>query len=215
MVLFIFCCLMFPVEEEHAARPYAILRATSHVIVDPVANSAPWDHAAAAPQARQQSPGTLIRSTISIAAVCACERRAPVQRRAQIMFRNGQLCARALTNKMSLRASDIQGQQTVKRAETMHSTSASGVQSCPMVNIRLATRASSSVLRIRHVSDRPIHPTRLSFRKLAPRCGRCQHCAVWPERLDAELISVDLARRRRRAGKAGGEGAARHRRLPL
>ena len=78
-------------EEERA--PYAILRATSHVIVDPVANSAPWDHAAAAPQARQQSPGTLIRSTISIAAVCACERRAPVQRRAQIMFRNGQLCA--------------------------------------------------------------------------------------------------------------------------
>jgi hypothetical protein len=84
-------------EEERA--PYAILRATSHVIVDPVANSAPWDHAAAAPQARQQSPGTLIRSTISIAAVCACERRAPVQRRAQIMFRNGQLCVWPLTNK--------------------------------------------------------------------------------------------------------------------
>ena len=37
---------------------------------------------------------------------------------------------------------------------------------------------------------------RLSLRKLAPRRGRCRHCAVRPERLDAELISVDLARRR-------------------
>ncbi len=53
---------------------------------------------------------------------------------------------------------------------------------------------------------------RLSLRKLAPRRGRCQHCAVRPERLDGELVSVDLARRRRRAGKAGGESAARHRR---
>jgi hypothetical protein len=90
-----FAVSCFPVEEEHAARPYAVLRATPHVIVDPVANSAPCDHAAAAPQARQQSPGTLIRSTISIAAVCAFERRAPVQRRAQIMFRNGPLRAGA------------------------------------------------------------------------------------------------------------------------
>ena len=55
---------------------------------------------------------------------------------------------------------------------------------------------------------------RLSLRKLAPRRGHCQHCAVRPERLDGELVSVDLARRRRRAGKAGGESAARHRRLP-
>ena len=55
---------------------------------------------------------------------------------------------------------------------------------------------------------------RLSLRKLAPRRGHCQHCAVRPERLDAELISVDLARRRRRGGKAGGESAARHRRMP-
>ena len=31
---------------------------------------------------------------------------------------------------------------------------------------------------------------------------------------DAELVSVDLARRRRQAGEAGCEGAARHRRLP-
>jgi hypothetical protein len=51
-------------------------------------------------------------------------------RRAQIAFRNGQLCAWAFTNKNSLRASDIQGQQTVKRAETSYTTGASGIQSC-------------------------------------------------------------------------------------
>ena len=43
----------------------------------------------------------------------------------------------------------------------------------------------------------------LSLRKLAPRRGCCQHRAVRPERFDAELVSVDLARRRRRAGEAG------------
>jgi hypothetical protein len=37
LVLSIFADLYFPVEEEHAARPYAVLRATLHVIVDPVA----------------------------------------------------------------------------------------------------------------------------------------------------------------------------------
>ena len=42
---------------------------------------------------------------------------------------------------------------------------------------------------------------RLSLRKPPPRRGRCQHCAVRPERLDAELVSVNLARRRRRAVK--------------
>ena len=66
----------------------------------------------------------------------------------------------------------------------------------PMVNIRLATRASSSALRIRYVSCRPIHRSGLSFWKLAPCRGRCQHCAVRPERLDGELVSVDLPRRR-------------------
>jgi len=47
-----------------------------------------------------------------------------------VMFRIGQLCARALTNKMSRRHSDFCGQQTANRVETVHSTSASGVQSC-------------------------------------------------------------------------------------
>jgi len=56
--------------------------------------------------------------------------------------------------------------------------------------------------------------TRLSLRKLAPRRGRCQHGAVRPERLDGELVSVDLPRWRRRAGEARCEGPARHRRLP-
>ena len=32
-----FAVSCFQVEEEHAAKPYAILRATPHVIVDPVA----------------------------------------------------------------------------------------------------------------------------------------------------------------------------------
>ncbi len=46
------------------------------------------------------------------------------------LFRNGQLCAWPFTSKNSLLPSDFCGQQTVKRAETKHSTSASGVQSC-------------------------------------------------------------------------------------
>jgi len=36
---------------------------------------------------------------------------------------------------------------------------------------------------------------RLSLRKPAPRRGRCQHCAARPERLDAELVSVNLDRK--------------------
>ncbi len=51
-------------------------------------------------------------------------------RREQSRFHNGQLCAWPFTNKSSLRPRDCCGQQKVKRAETMHSTSASGVQSC-------------------------------------------------------------------------------------
>src|SRR5208282_5118173 len=100
----------------------------------------------------------------------------------------------------------------VKRAETVRSTSASGVQSCAQVNIDLRSALSlwpvASLMGSRHVIP---DLARLSLRKLAPRRGRCQHCAVRPERLDAELISMDLTRRRRRAGKAGGESAARHR----
>jgi hypothetical protein len=46
------------------------------------------------------------------------------------LFRNGQLCAWPFTNKNSLPPSDFCGQQTVNRAETVHSISASGVQSC-------------------------------------------------------------------------------------
>jgi hypothetical protein len=46
------------------------------------------------------------------------------------LFHNGQLCVWPFTNKNSLPPSDFCGQQTVKRAETMHSTRASGVQSC-------------------------------------------------------------------------------------
>jgi len=45
------------------------------------------------------------------------------------LFHDGQLCAWPFTNKNSLPASDFCGQQTVNRAETVHSTSASGVQS--------------------------------------------------------------------------------------
>jgi hypothetical protein len=46
------------------------------------------------------------------------------------LFRNGQLSARAFANEKSLRPRDCCGKQKVKRAETLHSTSASGVQSC-------------------------------------------------------------------------------------
>jgi hypothetical protein len=46
-----------------------------------------------------------------------------------VMFRIGQLCVWPFTNKNSLPPSAFCGQQTVKRAETVHSTSASGVQS--------------------------------------------------------------------------------------
>ena len=53
------------------------------------------------------------------------------------LFHNGQLCAWPFTNKNSLPPSSIWGQQTVNRAETVHSTSARGVQSCAQVNIDL------------------------------------------------------------------------------
>ena len=44
------------------------------------------------------------------------------------VFRNGQLCAWPFTNKISVPPSDFCGQQTVNRAETVHSTSASCVR---------------------------------------------------------------------------------------
>ncbi len=68
----------------------------------------------------------------------------------------GQLCAWLFANKNSLPPSDFCGQQMVKRAETVHSTSASGVQSCAQVNIDWR-RALSSVLRTGCVCGRPIN----------------------------------------------------------
>src|SRR6202020_2778794 len=52
-----------------------------------------------------------------------------------------------------------------------------------------------------------------SLRKPPPRRGGADHCSVRRQRLDAELVSVHLARRRRRANEARGESIARHFRL--
>ena len=95
----------------------------------------------------------------------------------------GQLCAWLFANKNSLPPSDFYCQQTVKRAETAHSTSASGVQSCAQVNIDLTSALSlwpvASLMGSRHAIP---DLARLSLRKLAPRRGCCQHCAVRAER---------------------------------
>ena len=86
-------------------------------------------------------------------------------------------------------------------------------RTCAPSRIRIYTRQS-------YFPDREIFPAApfilrgWSLRKLAPRCGCCQHYAILPERFDAELVSVDLAWRRRRAGEAGRKGTARYRGLP-
>ena len=68
--------------------------------------------------------------------------------------------------------------------------------------LRMSAR-SSGALRARNTgASPPVMPDAgqefdgaIVNRKPAPRRGRCQHCAARPERLDAELVSVNLDRK--------------------